>query len=148
MSTHEVNEQKVNEETVTEEVAIEEVATEEAPKQDLTVEERLLNMEENFKYIKELLVTNNQSYEILISSLGKLMEKDKIHKDEVTEWADTVEERIGRIMVEHVNLSLIIGETIVLTAEQKRNIENKVKALKVAHLEKEKGKKKEPNKKK
>lgn len=136
MNALNVNEQAVSEGTT----------NEEGVNQELTVEERLLNMEENFNYIKELLVTNNKSYEILIASLGKLMEKDRIHKDEMLEWADTVEDRIGRIMVEHVNLSLIIGETIVLTAEQRRNIENKVKALKVAHIEKGKDKNKEVEK--
>lgn len=113
--------------------------------QNLTVEERLLNLEGNLEYIKDLITENNKSYETLIQSLGKLMETDKNHKEEVTEWAETVEERIGRIMVEHVNISLIVGEAIVLTAEQKRNIEAKVKALKSAHAKKQKDTNKKSN---
>lgn len=108
---------------------------------ELTMEERMENVEKNLSFFKEVIEANTRSYQELIQALGKLMETNQRNDSELSRWMDTVEERLGRIMVENVNLGLIVGEAITLTPEQRRNIDRKVLEIKKKHkesLEKEK----------
>lgn len=105
---------------------------------ELSVEERLLNVEENLRFFKNVVEANTNSYKELIQALNKLMETNQKNDSELSAWIDTVEDRLGRVMVENVNLSLIVGEAITLTPEQRKNIDKKILEIKQKHKERSK----------
>lgn len=105
-------------------------------KVSLSTEERLLLLEKNVKYLTDLIKQNNEAYNELIEALNKMMEKSTKHDKELELWIETVEQRIGRVMVENVNLSLVVGEAITLTPEQQKNINRKIAEIKSIHKQK------------
>lgn len=117
---------------------LEQSNTEQTETQKLSVEERLLNVEENLRFFKDVVEANTNSYQELIKALNKLMETNQKNDSELSKWIDTVEERLGRVMVENVNLSLIVGEAITLTPEQRKNIDKKILDIKKKHKERNK----------
>ena len=98
-----------------------------------TLEERMFALEENVKYMNDLLEENAKSFEQLMFALNKLMETKNKENNEIAEWAEKVEERLGKLMVQQVNLTLMVDETIKLTPEQIHRIQQRVEDIKKAH---------------
>lgn len=101
--------------------------------QKLTLEERMFALEERVEYMNELLEENAKSFEQLMVALNKLMESKNRENQDIAEWAEKVEERLGKLMVQQVNLSLVVDETIKITPEQMNRIQKRVEDIKKQH---------------
>lgn len=106
------------------------MANKKAGEKEITVEERLFFLEEQSSYIVQLLESNHSAYMELIKSLNLIMSSSNRQQEEVRQWVDSVESRLGKLSFEQLNHSLIIGETVNLTVEQRKNIQRKIDEIK------------------
>lgn len=109
---------------------IEKDATVEELNQEVTTEEEIMALKEQVAFLTEAWTSSQEAYKELLEGIARFAEKDKKDKEELSRWATETEQRIGKVIVQQVNLSLIVDTAVELTDEQKLEIQRKVESLK------------------
>lgn len=100
------------------------------PELELSQAEEILALKEQVSFLMEAWEQSRKDYESILESMGKLMEKDAKDKAELSRWTHSAEDRLRKLMVQNLNMSLIINTAVPLTEDQKAEIQSKYEEMK------------------